>query len=94
MRKVVSDLLDCMNRVEDQRSKAQLATIIRREIEHDLVEAGLKFNNLQPTKIEIRLANNGEKLEAIKRYKNRTGCSLMESKNAIEAHMDFRNPSY
>lgn len=69
MRKIVNDLLDCMNRVEDQISKAQLAAIIRREIEYDLVEAGLESNDLKVTPKEISTANDGRKLDAVKSYK-------------------------
>ena len=37
---------------------------------------------------EIAFVNDGRKLPAVKSYKNRTGCSLMEGKNAVEDYME------
>jgi ribosomal protein L7/L12 len=38
---------------------------------------------------EVReLANNGEKIAAIKRHRELTGCGLKEAKDAVEAYLD------
>ena len=93
MRPVITDLFDCISRVDDKRSKKELATILRRELEIDLQDVGVHSDNMKVTPREISLANSGKKLEAVKSYKNRTGRSLLESKRAIEAEMDMLIPS-
>ena len=87
MRNVIGILVDCLGDLSDT-SKQQLATIIRRELEKDMQDSGLS-KNVYPTTIEMNLANENRKLEAVKRFKNRTGLSLMESKRAIEQDSRF-----
>ncbi len=94
MRQVISDLFDCIRLVDDKRSKKELATILRRELEIDLNEAGVHSDNLRVTPREVSLANSGKKLDAVKSYKNRTGLSLMEAKHAVEAAMDYCTPTF
>lgn len=87
MRHVIENLFNCLQAIDNDLSKQQLATIIRREVEADLQDCGLKSNNYNVTAKELRIACDGNKLEAVKAYKNRTGLSLMESKRAVEDAM-------
>lgn len=52
--------------------------------ERELFSAGLTGNLVMA---EVNALEDKKKLEAVKLYKNRTGCSLMEGKLAIEAYM-------
>jgi ribosomal protein L7/L12 len=90
MRQVIIDLVECINGVSDTRSKKELATIVRRELEIDLQDAGVTSDNTRVTQREVSLANNGKKLEAVKLYKKRTGASLIDAKHAVEAAMSGR----
>lgn len=92
MRNIFDELFSVMSNTSDQRSKKDIARIIRREIEIELEDHGLHSNNLRPTQREISLADSGKKLDAVKLYKNRTGRSLLESKHEIEAHMTINKP--
>ena len=93
MRSIINELFVVLGAVGDQRSKKDIARIIRREIEIELEDAGLKHeNNFKPTNREIQIADSGQKLEAVKLYKNRTGRTVLESKHEIEAHMTINKP--
>lgn len=89
MRQVIIDLVECINAVSDTRSKKELATIVRRELEIDLQDAGVTSDNTRVTQREVSLANNGKKLDAVKLYKKRTGASLIDAKHAVEAAMGY-----
>lgn len=43
MRRIINDLFGCMNLATDQRTINELATIIRREVEQELMISGYKM---------------------------------------------------
>lgn len=72
----LDDIQDCINpELAEERSRAQEEYFRRREHLSEAVRA---------------LADAGDKLGATKTYKDETGCSLMESKETVEAYMSIR----
>lgn len=53
------------------------------ELVNDLAQSKVELNSE-----ERQLAGNLEKLPAIKAYRVRTGCSLLEANQAVESYMD------
>lgn len=72
----LDDIQDCINPgFAEERSLAQEGYSRRAEHLSEAVRA---------------LADAGDKLGATKTYKDETGCSLMESKETVEAYMSIR----
>ena len=80
---IIQSLFDCMEQTSDVKSKKDLATIIRREMDSEFARVGCGSVHVVSRR-EIDLVHDGRKLEAVKSYKNRTGKTLMESKHAVE----------
>lgn len=90
MRRIIETLFNCVQECDSEKSKQELARIIRRELESDFQGIGIYNGNSSTTvrTSEINMAVDGRKLDAVKAYKNRTGLGLLDSKRAIEAAME------
>lgn len=88
MSNVIENLFVSMSCVQSHVARNHLAKAIRSEVNHRL-ECVLSDSSvpLVPDFCELELARNGQKLEAVKRYKNRANVSLMEAKKTIEKYM-------
>jgi len=89
MNSIIPQLMSCLEDLQDKRSKAQMATIIRRQTEIEMTALGLAQPKYNVRQDELDRAYQN-KLEGVKMYKNRTGRGLMDSKHAIEDAMEGR----
>jgi ribosomal protein L7/L12 len=71
------------SRREQQRAAARLA-VIDRKLDAIIAHLGLPVEDREPPEV-LRLVLAGEKIAAIKAYREATGASLLEAKNAVEA---------
>lgn len=55
----------------------------------DESRSGNAEDPLKPDEIETKLALAGARISAIKAYRNRTGVSLSEAKDAIDTHFPY-----
>jgi hypothetical protein len=88
---VLNDIVSLRNRVSDKRTKALLTSALKR---HGRTLKryidNICENGMEPHAVlldEIVWAQNGEKIRAIKSYRERTGLGLYESKCAIDKAM-------
>ena len=88
---ILNDLVSLRNRVTDKRTKALLTSalkrhgrILKRYIDN-ICDNGCDINAV--TMQEVAWAMDGEKIRAIKSYRERTGLGLYESKMAIDKAM-------
>jgi len=82
---MISRILDLIAEIPDKQSKLDLANIARRELENEIKRLGAI--DLKVSQEEIHFCYQNKRLEAIKTYRNRTGCTLKEAKQIVEAEM-------
>jgi len=83
---MIQDLIRLVGQTNDLKSKADLARVARRELQSQLVTAGLTKRFLL-TEVEKECLRRERKLECVREVKLRTGMSLMEAKRAVEGKM-------
>jgi ribosomal protein L7/L12 len=69
-------------RREQQRAAARL-TVIDRKLDAIVAHLGISMPDREPPGV-LRLVLAGEKIAAIKPYREATGASLLDAKNAVE----------
>ena len=70
-------------RREQQRAAARL-TVIDRKLDAIVAHLGITVEDREPPGV-LQLVLAGRKIEAIKAYREATGASLLDAKNAVEA---------
>jgi ribosomal protein L7/L12 len=68
---------------EQQRTAARL-TVLDRKLDAITAHLGISVQHPEPSEV-LRLILAGQKIAAIKVYREETGASLLDAKNAVEA---------
>lgn len=90
--KLIKTLIRAME-LDNGNHTTQLAAIIAAELGHGPAARSLALTkpSLEVQPDEIVAGIKLGKLEAVKRYKNRTGSSLLDAKKKIEEYFDLNN---
>lgn len=83
--KLIKILIRAME-LDDGKHTAQLAAIIAVELGHGPVVAQSESMWCEPDADEVYAGLHISKLEAVKRHKHRTKCSLIDSKRMLEKY--------
>ena len=81
---LANEIHELRDKCEDLLVKEYLRLAAQRELKVAMSGSPIDAHDL--TGLEIRLGEDRGKIAAIKEYRNRTGSSLLDSKNAVEAY--------